>query len=55
MAFKAVGADVIAFQEMESFGGRSASAENLKLYWLLANNLDYDVAAVGNPAAFPST
>ena len=55
LAFKAVGADVIAFQEMESFAGRSESAENLTLDWLLANNPAYDAAAVGDPAKIPST
>ena len=54
-AFKAIGADVIGFQEMESFGGRSASGTNLTLEWLLANNPDYGAAAVGDPTTFPST
>lgn len=55
LAFKEIDADVIGFQEMESFGGRSASSENLTLDWLLANNPDYAAAAVGDSAAFPST
>ena len=54
-AFKAVAADLIAFQEMESFGGGSESEVNLTLDWLLANNPDYAAAAVGDPATFPST
>lgn len=55
LAFKEVNADVIGFQEMESFGGRSQSNTNLTLEWLLAQNTDYGAAAVGDPAVFPST
>lgn len=55
LAFKAINADVIGFQEMESFAGGSAGQVNLKLDWLLANNPDYAAAAVGDPAEFPST
>ena len=53
--FKAIGADLFAFQEMETFGGGSMSGENLALDWLLENNPDYRAAAVGDPAEFPST
>ncbi|MEJ8561402.1 endonuclease [Yoonia sp. GPGPB17] len=55
LAFKAVGADVIGFQEMESFGRGSGGRINLTLDWLLENNPDYAAAAVGDPSAFPST
>ena len=54
-AFKAMGADAVAFQEMESFAGGSESRENLALDWLLARNPGYAAAAAGDPAAFPST
>ncbi|MCK0096621.1 endonuclease/exonuclease/phosphatase family protein [Yoonia sp. F2084L] len=54
-AFKAVQADVIGFQEMESFGRGSGGRINLTLDWLLENNPDYAAAAVGDPAVFPST
>ncbi len=54
-AFKAIEADVIGFQEMESFGGRSGNNTNLTLDWLLWQNSDYAAAAVGDPAVFPST
>lgn len=54
-AFKEIDADVIAFQEMESFGGRSGTDVNLTLDWLLENNSEYGAAAVGNPSIFPST
>ena len=54
-AFKTLRADLVAFQEMESFGGRSVSTTNLTFDWLLSNNPDYAAAAVGDPATFPST
>lgn len=55
LAFKAVDADIMAFQEMESFGGGSDGSINLTLDWLLANNPDYAAAAVGPVDEFPST
>lgn len=55
LAFKKMNADVIGFQEMESFSGGSVSSLNLKLDWLLENNPDFAAAAVGNPEEFPST
>ena len=54
-AFKTIAADIIAFQEMESFGGGNDSGVNLTLDWLLARNPGYRAAAVGDPAIFPST
>jgi hypothetical protein len=54
-AFKAVDADVISFQEMESFSRSSSGQTNLTLDWLLENNPDYAAAAVGDPDIFPST
>lgn len=54
-AFKAMGADLVAFQEMESFGGGSQGDVNLALDWLLANNPAYAAAAVGPVDQFPST
>ncbi|MEL7214746.1 MAG: endonuclease/exonuclease/phosphatase family protein [Pseudomonadota bacterium] len=53
-AFKALQADVVAFQEMESFSF-SDNTTNLTLDWLLANNPEHRAAAVGDPAVFPST
>ena len=55
LAFKDVAADVIGFQEMESFARGSGGDTNLTLNWLLQNNPDYSAAAVGDPAKFPST
>ena len=54
-AFKALQADVVAFQEMESFGGSSGTDTNLTLDWLLAQNPEFAAAAVGDTALFPST
>lgn len=54
-AFGYLDADIVAFQEMESFGGRSVSSENLALDYLLAEHPDYAAAAVGDPEEFPST
>ncbi len=54
-AFKALDADVIAFQEMESFARGSVQPQNLTLDWLTRNNPDYGVAAANDPAVFPST
>lgn len=48
-------ADLIAFQEMESFSGREADQENLALDWLLSQYPAYSAAAAGDPAEFPST
>ena len=54
-AFKALGADAVAFQEMESFAGGSVSRRNLALDFLLARNPGYRAVAVGDPDLFPST
>lgn len=54
-AIRAIDADLMAFQEMESFRRGNSSAENLTLTWLLDQNPDYAAAAVGNPTEFPST
>jgi len=53
-AFTSLQADVVGFQEMESFGRRSAPA-NLTLDFLRDQNPDYGVAAGGDPAVFPNT
>lgn len=53
-AFRSLEADVVGFQEMESFG-RGMAPQNLTLDYLRQHNPDYAVAAVGDPADFPST
>lgn len=53
--FKEAGADIVAFQEMESFGRGDTSGINLARDWLLDQNPGYAAAASGDPAEFPST
>ena len=55
LAFKALEADVIGFQEMESFSRGSVQPSNLTLDWLTTRNPEYGVAAANDPAVFPST
>ena len=55
LAFKAIGADLVAFQEMESFRRGSDGGVNLTLDWLLAQNPGHAAAAVGDWRRFPST
>ena len=54
-AVKATGADVIAFQEMESFRGGDADTDNLARAFLLARNPGYAAAATGDWRGFPPT
>ncbi|MBM9594970.1 endonuclease/exonuclease/phosphatase family protein [Rhodobacteraceae bacterium MCCB 386] len=54
-AFKAIEADIFAFQEMESFAGGDDASVNLALDYLLERNPDYAAAAVGDWRRFPST
>jgi endonuclease/exonuclease/phosphatase family metal-dependent hydrolase len=54
-AIKAMDADVIAFQEMESFQRGSDGSVNLAREYLLAQNPGYGVAATGDWREFPST
>lgn len=54
-ALKTIDADVVAFQEMESFAGGNDGGINLTRDWLLERNPDYAAAAVGDWRAFPST
>ena len=50
-----VGADIIAFQEMESFRGGNDDSNNLARSYLLKRNPRYEAAAVGDWRTFPST
>lgn len=54
-AFKALKADVVAFQEMESFQRGDDGSVNLARDHLLAGNPDYGVAATGDWRTFPTT
>jgi len=53
-AFRALEADIVGFQEMESFG-RGMAPQNLTLDYLRDQNPDYTAAAQGDPTEFPST
>ncbi|RDE25071.1 endonuclease [Motiliproteus coralliicola] len=48
-------ADIVAFQEAETFDGGDYSPRNLQLDWIHASTTGYQNAAIGNPAAFPIT
>jgi len=52
---KAIGADIIAFQEMETFQGGDDDSVNLARDWLLQQNPKYKAAATGDWRVFPST
>ena len=54
-AFKALDADLVGFQEMESFGRSSDPNTNLARDWLLDQNPGYAAAASGDARSFPST
>ena len=55
LAFKSLDADIVAFQEMESFGRGDTDGINLARDWLLAQNPGYAAGANGDAAVFPST
>ncbi len=50
-----MGADIIAFQEMETFEGNQFSNLNIQLDWIQQSVKGYGVAAVGKPEIYPST
>lgn len=54
-AFKAMDADIVAFQEMESFAGGNSDDVNLARSSLLERNPGYRAAAIGDWRSFPST
>jgi endonuclease/exonuclease/phosphatase family metal-dependent hydrolase len=51
----AMDADIIAFQEMETFAGGKFNPLNRQLDWILASVPGYKAAAIGDPSKFPST
>ena len=55
VVFKALEADLVAFQEMESFARGNTEDVNLTREWLLENNPDYAAAATGPWREFPPT
>jgi len=54
-AVSALDADIIAFQEMESFARGNAGENNLTRSWLLKTNPEFTAGAVGDSKVFPST
>ena len=50
-----VDADIIAFQEMETFAGGHFSRENQQLDWIVKTLPVYEVAAFGDAEVFPIT
>ncbi|SFE23122.1 endonuclease/exonuclease/phosphatase family protein [Roseivivax sediminis] len=54
-AFKAMEADLVAFQEMETFSGGNSDDVNLARSYLLDRNPGYAAAAIGDWRDFPST
>jgi endonuclease/exonuclease/phosphatase family metal-dependent hydrolase len=50
-----VAADIIGFQEMETFRWPDGGDENLTLDWLLVEHPQFAAGAIGDPAVFPST
>ncbi len=54
-AFKTLNADIVTFQEMESFQRGDPGYTNLARDHLLAQNPDYTAGANGDPLTFPPT
>ncbi len=52
---KAMDADIVAFQEMETFAGGKFNMVNRQLDWVLQTVPGYKAAAFGDPSKFPST
>ncbi len=54
-AIEDIDADIIAFQEMETFSGGSFNKENKQLDWVLQNFPQYQAGAYGDAAVYPNT
>lgn len=54
-ALREADADLVAFQEMETFEGRSFSGRNVQLDFVLERFPEYEAAAVGDPRSYPGT
>ena len=52
---KRMDADIVAFQEMETFEGGNFSRDNLQLDWILDTVPGYAATALGDAAEFPIT
>lgn len=54
-AIRELDADIIAFQEMETFAGGSFNTENKQLDWVLQHFPEYRAGAYGDAAVYPNT
>ncbi len=54
-ALKDLNADIVLFQEMETFDGGHAPSRNLQLDWAMSTVDGYVAAAIGNPSEYPIT
>jgi endonuclease/exonuclease/phosphatase family metal-dependent hydrolase len=54
-ALKDAGADIVGFQEMETFAGGAFNTENRQLAYLREQLPGYRFGSVGDPAEYPST
>jgi endonuclease/exonuclease/phosphatase family metal-dependent hydrolase len=54
-ALNELDADIIGFQEVETWRGRGEQGENIQLQWLSENAAQYSAGAVGDPAIYPDT
>ena len=52
---KDIDADIVAFQETETFDGGHYSKRNLQLDWIHSSTTGYKNAATGDPEVFPNT
>jgi len=55
LAIADLNADIIAFQEMETFAGGSYNQENEQLDWVLEHFPEYSAGAYGDAAIYPNT
>lgn len=54
-ALKDINADIIGFQEMETFAGGSFNAQNKQLDWVIENFPEYRAGAYGDAKIYPNT
>lgn len=52
---KDIDADIIAFQEMETFEGKHYSGRNIQADWIIETLPDYSIASYGDPEIYPIT
>jgi endonuclease/exonuclease/phosphatase family metal-dependent hydrolase len=54
-SLKDLNADIVLFQEMETFDGGHAASRNLQLDWVMSTVEGYVAAASGDPSEYPIT